>query len=254
MDATSNTTTGWVKLYHPCGSQVTLPVPVPEQLTVDERVAAALMMVTAYLNTGFLVSAPGLEDGEQKKEVAFVSRRAGKDETPIVAFYVDHPKVFKKSLHVYLNKAEDVEAFEAATGLKLLDIPLWEGERDIDRDHKSAARYILPIPRPISLIYEVSEKWNRWIAENGKAAGEIEPHKLLLVRYEAAQPATKPGTGPLTMPVIRKYADGTDANPAAFAIYDAYLAQRKAAPLSADGLKAWYSNPANKALVKPAAS
>ena len=246
MDTTSETT-GWVKLYHPCGSQVTLPVPVNTQLTADQIAALARIMVDAYLNSGFQVNAPGLEEGEQKKEVAFVSRRAGRDETPIVAFYIDHPKVFKKSLHVYLNKAEDVEAFEAATGLKLMDIPLWDGERDIDRDNKSAAKYILPLPRPISLIYEVSEKWTRWNAENGKAAGEVEPHKLLLVRYEAGAPAKAAAPD---APVVRKYADGTDANPAAFAIYDAYLLQRKAAPLSADGLKGWYAVPANKALVK----
>jgi hypothetical protein len=143
-----------------------------------------------------------------------------------------------------------VDAFETATGLRLMDIPLWDGERDIDRDNKNAAKYILPLPRPISLIYEISEKWSRWSAENGKAAGEVEPHKNILARYETVQSAPKPGTGPLTLPIVRKYADGADASPAAFTTYDAYVLQRKTAPLSAEGLRGWYANPVNKALVK----
>ena len=253
----TNDTTGWVKLFHPNGPQVTLPVPMLARLSAEQAVEM-LASVSAYLSAGFLVSAPGLEDGEQKQEVVSVSRREGKDAVPIVAFYLAHPKVLKKFLHAYLNNVEEIQAFEAATGIRLADIPLWEGERDIDKDNKNAARHIVPLARPISLVYEVGEKWKRWSAEGGKSTGEIEPHKLLLVRYDAGTRvpvAAKTTTASASVesngtPVIRKYADGSDANPAAYTIYDAYLNQRKAAPLSAEGLKAWYANPANKVLVK----
>lgn len=252
----TNDTTGWVKLFHPNGPQVTLPVPMLTRLSAEQAVDM-LASVSAYLSAGFLVSAPGLEDGEQKQEVVSVSRREGKDSVPIVAFYLAHPKVLKKFLHAYLNNPEDIQAFEAATGMRLADIPLWEGERDIDKDNKNAARYIIPLARPISLVYEVGEKWKRWSAEGGKSTGEIEPHKLLLVRYDAGTSVAKATPSAPAhaeteggAPIIRKYADGSDANPAAYTIYDAYLTQRKAAPLSAEGLKAWYANPANKVLVK----
>jgi hypothetical protein len=110
----------------------------------------------------------------------------------------------------------------------------------------------VPLSRPIKVIWEISPKWQRWSEEGGKATGSTEPHKLLLVRYDVGAPVVAKTTPAPTgdTPVVRKYADGSDANPAAFAIYDAFLTQRKAAPLSAEGLKAWYANPANKALVK----
>jgi len=50
---------------------------------------------------------------------------------------------------------------------------------------------------------------------------------------------------------VRQYADGVQiTDMTVSAIYDAYLSQRKEAPKSSDGLKAWYANTANKALVK----
>jgi len=254
---TNATMSGWVTLFHPCGAQVTLPLPVIEHLSADERAAAAMMMVTAYLGTGFLVSAPGLEDGETAEEISAVARREAKDETTIIDFYSSNLNLKKKFMHVYLNTEQDVAAFEEAAGLKVNAIPAYDGALAIARDDNKAGKYLVSLPRPIKLVWKLSPKWEEW-----KAAGVEgnEPHKRMLVRYDVltqthvvARAATSTTATPAqTDPalVIRKYADSTDANPAAYAIYDAYLGQRKVAPLSAEGLKAWYSNPANKALVK----
>ena len=246
---TNATMSGWVTLFHPCGAQVTLPLPVIEHLSADERAAAAMMMVTAYLGTGFLVSAPGLEDGETAEEICAVARREAKDETTIIDFYSSNLNLKKKFMHVYLNNEQDVAAFEEAAGLKVDAITAYDGALAIARDDNKAGKYLVSLPHPIKLVWKLSPKWEEW-----KAAGVEgnEPHKRMLVRYDAGTQAhvvTKSSQTDPTL-VIRRYADSTDANPAAYAIYDAYLGQRKIAPLSAEGLKAWYSNPANKALVR----
>ena len=246
---TNATMSGWVTLFHPCGAQVTLPLPVIEHLSADERAAAAMMMVTAYLGTGFLVSAPGLEDGETAEEISAVARREAKDETTIIDFYSSNLNLKKKFMHVYLNNEQDVAAFEEAAGLKVDAITAYDGALAIARDDNKAGKYLVSLPRPIKLVWKLSPKWEEW-----KAAGVEgnEPHKRMLVRYDAgsqAQVVTKSSQTDPTL-IIRRYADSTDANPAAYAIYDAYLGQRKIAPLSAEGLKAWYSNPANKDLVR----
>ena len=236
---------GWTRLYHPAGVQVTIPIPLDAPLGTDAALAA-LTSVSTLLDAGWLVDAPGLEEGEQKQEVVSVSRRESKDGTPVVAFYLAHPKTVKKFLHHYLNKTEDVQAFEAATGLKLESIPCWVGERDIDRDHREAGKYILPLARPIHLVWTVNPKWQQWSAEGGKSTGVIEPHKRILVRYDAPVSAPKPATGPLT----RQYADGTlvngDTNEQA--AYDAYLRYNASAkPASKETLKTWVAS--NRALV-----
>ncbi len=261
METIGNNITGWTRLYHPAGAQVTIPIPLDAPIGVDTA-QAILASVSNLLEAGWAVDAPGLEEGEQKQEVVSVSRRESKDGTPVVAFYLAHPKTVKKFLHAYLNKPEDVQAFEAATGLKLESIPCWMGERDIDRDHREAGKYIIPLPRPIQLVWTVNPKWQQWSAEGGKSTGAIEPHKRLLVRYDgsaapapaAPAPAAKPGTGPLSPAAskpaaVRKYGDGTPVKdePQVQAVFDLYVKQRGQAPMSAEGLKAWYSAQKNKA-------
>jgi hypothetical protein len=237
--------TGWTRLYHPAGVQVTIPIPLDAPLGANAA-QAALASISTLLEAGWAVDAPGLEEGEQKQEVVSVSRRESKDGTPILAFYLSHPKTVKKFLHHYLNKTEDVQAFEAATGLKLESIPLWMGDRDIDRDHREAGKYIIPFAHPIHIVWTVNPKWQQWSAEGGKATGAIEPHKRILVRYDAPAVAAKPATGPLA----RQYADGTlvngDANEQA--AYDAYLRHNSGAkPASKETLKTWVAS--NRALV-----
>jgi predicted nucleic acid-binding Zn finger protein len=258
MNSTDTTTTnpnGWTRLYHPSGAQVTLPITYG---------VAGLMFaqVDAYLTAGFQVDAPGLEEGEQKQEVVSVSRREASDGTPIVAFYLAHPKTVKKFLHAYLNRPEDIAAFESATGLKLDSIQVWTGERDIQKDHKDAGKYIVQLPRPINLVWEVNPKWQIWSAEGGKSTGAIEPHKRILSRYDSA--TAKPATGPLpqaetptqlapiapatpaptpaTSTPERKYEDNTlcKDDPAERTAFDAYLKAIGKPPKSLEALRTWY--------------
>jgi hypothetical protein len=243
-DNSTNPLTGWTRLYHASGAQVTLPI--------TYGVAGIMYaQVDAYITAGFQVNAPGLEEGEQKQEVVSVSRRESSDGTPIVAFYLAHPKTVKKFLHAYLNKPEDIAAFEAATGLKLDSIPNWPGERDIDKDNRQAGEYIVQLPRPIHLVWEVNPKWQTWSAEGGKSTGAIEPHKRILVRYDAT---TKPVTAPLntapelattaatTGEPVRTYLDNTlcKDDPAERVAFDAYLKAIGKPPTSLETLRIWY--------------
>jgi hypothetical protein len=103
MEQTLSPITGWTRLYHPAGVQVTIPIPLEKPIS-PETAQSALTSVSSLLDAGWLVDAPGLEEGEQKQEVVSVSRRESKDNTPIVAFYLAHPKTLKKFLHAYRAK------------------------------------------------------------------------------------------------------------------------------------------------------
>lgn len=245
-----NINNGWVKLFTPTGAQVTLAVPMDGSVLPFETAAAALKSIENLLEAGWLVEAPGLEEGEQKQEVVSVSRRESKDGVPIVAFYLAHPKTVKKFLHKYLDTEKDVRDFEAATGLRLDSIPCWPGERDIDKDHREASKYIVPLPRPVKIVWAINPKWKKWSEEGGKATGAIEPHKRILVRYDVAGvPAApaKPATNALkneavVSQTVRMYGDGSSVgnNPNEQAIYDAFVKERGQAPKSAEGLRGWY--------------
>ena len=237
-DNTPNPITGWTRLYHPAGAQVTVPILLDKPLSAANA-QVMLDSVSAMLDAGWQVNAPGLEEGEQKQEVVSVSRREAKDGTPIIAFYLAHPKTVKKFLHSYLNKQEDVLAFEVATGLKLNAIPIWPGERDVDKDNKDSGKYIVPLPQPLNIVWEVNPKWQAWSAEGGKATGAIEPHKRILVRYDVATPkAPAPATGGL----VRQYKDGSRVNgdSAEQVAFDAYLKAVGQSPENLESLRLWY--------------
>ena len=239
----SNTTqiNGWIKLYHPSGAQVSLPLPVLSRLTTQQALDV-LGSVSEYLNVGFLVNAPDLEDGELIEEVNAVARREAKDETPIIDFYSSNMKLLKKFMHVYLNTEQDVAAFEEASGLKLAALPVYDGALAIARDDNKARKYIVSLPRPLKLVWKLSPKWEEWKAAGGEGN---EPHKRMLVRYETGLPAVKgePVPSPVStaLAVTRSYLDGTQVNGDLNeqAAYDAFKKANGKDPASKAALKTW---------------
>lgn len=176
-----------VRMYHPSGVSVSIPID-PDTSFSNDSAVNIFESIGKLISVGFLVNAPGLEEGETIEEVSFVSRRQGSDDTPIVAFYVANPKLVKKFLHVYLNTPEDIAEFEKACDLKLSSIPLFEGNQFLDKDKPAAKKYIVPLKNPIKLVWKVSEQWNKWKAEGGEGK---EPHKRILVRYENGSVSSK---------------------------------------------------------------
>ena len=240
----SNTqVTGWTKLFHPTGAQVSLPVPL-EPLSA-EQARAMFNSVAALIDAGFTVTAPGLEEGELAEEVNAVSLRNAKDNTPIVDFYSANTKLLKKFMHLYLNNEQDVADFEAATGLHLAGLTVYDGSLAIARDDNKAGKYITPLPRPIKLVWKLSPKWEEWKATG--AEGQ-EPHKRLLVRYESGKPVVKPSTGAAAQ--VRRYLDGTSVNGDVNeqVAFDAYCKHNGSqAAQSKEDMRAWVK--ANPSLV-----
>ena len=248
MDSTTQVT-GWTKLFHPAGAQVSLPVPL-EPLSA-EQARAMFNSVAALIDAGFQVNAPGLEEGELAEEVSAVSLRNAKDETPIIDFYSANTKLLKKFMHLYLNNEQDVADFEAATGLHLAALTVYDGSLAIARDDNKAGKYIIPLARPIKLVWKLSPKWEEWKAAGGEGQ---EPHKRLLVRYESGKPAaTKPSTGALT---VRRYIDGSTVNgdvneQVAFDAY--YKHNNSQAAQSKEIMRAWVkANPGLVTFTAPA--
>ena len=244
----SNTTqvTGWIKLYHPSGAQVSLPVPLLARLTTQQAMDV-LGSVSEYINVGFLVNAPGLEDGELVEDVNAVARREAKDETPIIDFYSSNMKLLKKFMHVYLNAEQDVTAFEEATGIKVASLPAYDGALAIARDDNKARKYIVSLPRPIRLVWKLSPKWEEWKAAGGEGN---EPHKRMLVRYEAGLPAPAPSPVSTALTVTRSYLDGTHVNGDVNeqVAYDAFKKSSGKDPANQAALKTWTQT--NKHLVE----
>ena len=240
-------TTGWIKLYHPSGAQVSLPVPLLSRLTTEQAMDM-LGSVSEYINAGFLVNAPGLEDGELLEVVNAVACREAKDGTPIIDFYSSNTKLLKKFMHVYLNTEQDVAAFEEAAGVKVTSLPVYDGALAIARDDHKAGKYIVNLPRPLKLIWNLSPKWEEWKAAGGEGN---EPHKRMLVRYDTGAPAALS----TSFAAARLYLDGTSVNGDLNerAAYDAFKKACSKNPASKTALRTWAQ--ANKSLIEtPAAA
>jgi hypothetical protein len=169
--------TGWTKLWHPRGPQVTIPLVMP----ADEMLQA----VNSLLDQGWLVTAPGLEEGEEKEQVAYVLRSTYESEkgtTPVVLLYAANDTMKWSFLKVYLNRREDVQAFEHASGLVLANMPEYVGN---DKPQRGAAqktdRFIIAAPKPFGVVFKRNPK------HDDTEAGKKKPARLF-VRWEKSLP------------------------------------------------------------------
>jgi len=157
----NETVCGWAKVYHPSGLQVTIPLPLEAPLT-PASAKAMLDSVSTLLTTGFLVNAPGLEDGEKFEMISAVVRRAKANdddsETPVIDLYPDRANF--RILGIYLNTEQDIQAFEKATGVQLSDLPLYEGDNAIERGKGAKTdKYVIALKHPGKLVFKANPKW-----------------------------------------------------------------------------------------------
>jgi hypothetical protein len=153
----NNSTTGWVKLYHPSRAQITIPLVMGEVLT--EATAQAIMAsLNNLLMTGFTVDMPGVEEGENAEEIGWVLRKTQKNDrgsAPRIEAYPVNPGLVKKLLHFYLNTEEDVAAFEQACGIELAGLPVYVGKDSVERGaDPDTDQYIVRLPRPVRLVWK----------------------------------------------------------------------------------------------------
>ncbi len=182
MPAEESCNCGWVKLYHPRGPLVTLPV-----LTAKADYQAMFLNVSAALDAGFLENAPGLETGESRIDVVAVVRMTkenrDRSESPMIALY-EHGNAFK-TVTVYLDTEEQIGAFLFASGLKsLTEIPLLDGTTAPERGKsKSADAKVLVLSRPMPTIVAPNPRFDKDKAAKATQADPYTVPKTIFVRW-----------------------------------------------------------------------
>jgi len=160
MDTGGNSECGWTKAYHPSGLLVRLPL-----TGQPTDYVGMLANVTAALAAGFLAVAPGAGEGEHKDEVGYVVKREKENQdhtvTPVIDLYVADDAMKFATLSVYLNTAEQVAAFEFASGVKVSALPLYIGDNKIERGGKAATdKLIIKSPRPFGVFWRDNPKYD----------------------------------------------------------------------------------------------
>ncbi len=186
-DEMHNPLCGWTKLFHPRGPQVTLPLP-PDP-------AAALAAVGAALDAGWLVTAPGLEEGEEREVIGWVlkSIHSNEDrETPFVLLYSANEALTWSILKVYLNTPQDQAAFEHASRMKLAEMPEYVGQDKPQRgtNHRTDT-YIVPAPRPFGVVFKKNPKHDQ------TEAGKMKPARLFVRWADPPTPQDRHDAHPL---------------------------------------------------------
>lgn len=142
-----------------------------------------------FLSAGFTAAPPlaeGLLPGEERGEVTHVVRRSQQNDdgtiTPIIDMYVGR-LAFRWSF-VYLDSAQEIAEFEAAAGLHLAQMPVYNGDIALERGKKPAIEqtYVIPVPKPFKVIR------NKDMNENKR-----------LVRYDGS-PSVQPSAIPPEKP------------------------------------------------------
>lgn len=137
---------------------------------------------------GFLATAPGVEPGEVTEPILYVCRydhtdtKTGK-QIPHIAFYSESEWLTKRWLHVYLDKPEDVEAFETATGLTVATMPVWMGETHPERNNPKAQKFVVRLAKAIRIARdtytnkegETRHKLKRYVDTIGKPQATATP-------------------------------------------------------------------------------
>jgi hypothetical protein len=161
---------GWVKLYHPCGALVTLPVVGQfREKAKGWDYAAAFSAVSDAIGCGFTVDAPGLEAGEARAEVGAVCRSEktnnDRSTSQVIDLYTASAAEEYKFLRLYMDTDTQIAAFEKAARMTLDSLPLYEGEAAPTRGHKKVQKV-----RPFGVIYKTNPKYDEAAAKAAEAA------------------------------------------------------------------------------------
>ncbi len=194
MNDIESARTGYTKLYHPRGPLVSLPV-------VGDTPLAMFAYVTAMLDAGFVVAAPGLESGEEREMVSGVLRSCYEHDgevTDTILLYAANEAMEWSFLKIYLNSEADVQAFESACGVTLDSLPIYEGKDKPKRDGTTVAKkYIAKLARPVPVVFMANPKWSEEEANAAKAKNALYTKpKRVFVRWADAPTAAPTATEP----------------------------------------------------------
>jgi hypothetical protein len=204
--------TGRVRLFHPRGPAVELPVPCTGW---DYRTAFAA--VASALDAGFLAQAPGLEEGEEREQVGWVVKtlfeRNGKV-TPCLLLYSASEALRMSILRVYLDTAEQIGAVERASGLRVADLPEYEGADKPERGKaQKTDRFFVKAPRPFGVVYKLNRKYDEQAKAAAAARGEVyKVPRRLFVRWADAGSPTPQAQPTGQAPARRNQGEGGGIN------------------------------------------
>jgi hypothetical protein len=176
---------GFVKLYHSSGVQVSLPVPMFQTITPD--IARSMFSsVDAYIQTGWLPDVNGLEQGETLEKVSHLCRREKRNDDGTTSQLVDvYTGGNFRTVCVYHDDQDDLETFKAAFGYPVTDIPLYDGDVPIERGkNPDKDKKYIRIVSGISVVWKPNPKYE---GDNDK-----KHPKRIFVRWDRKS-ASRPG-------------------------------------------------------------
>jgi hypothetical protein len=172
------------------------------KVTLEGNVAnfhAAQRFAQDALRAGFTPTAPDI--GKRKNEIiTTVIRREHIDEkgkvTPVVDLYPswgvrDYGQF--RFVGMYLNSEEDIRQFESRSGVKLADLPLYNGQNPWKRNQQRPASYEIKC-KPFVAVKEY---------EGEKEIGGKMQQVWKFVRYGEMPTAAAPDPAPVAPPVQR---------------------------------------------------
>jgi hypothetical protein len=179
-----------MKLYTPSGVPLNFVISIRDGKLTETLpdVAAIDAMIAA---SGYLVTLPGLEPGEELETITHVILRIQHNksdgtQTPCLGLFFENPKLVycKKA---YLNTPEDIATFERLSGLKLAQLPKFPGQFP-KRDDLSAAEFIIAAKTP----FQVRMTQGTYTDE---ATGEVKSTPKFAGFHDvSSKPATPPTT------------------------------------------------------------
>lgn len=150
----------WIRAYTPAGRQVGISVAFEAG-----KITPASELDAMVEEAGYLIAPEGVEAGEWIETMGSVMRRTkyndDRTETPIIAFYSDNPRLSFKRDSMYFNTLEEIAEFEALAGMKITDIPNYEGTDWLERqpNNPQSKKYIKQLPKPIKCALAIGT-WN----------------------------------------------------------------------------------------------
>lgn len=166
-----------VKLFHPNGAEVFLPIP--------EDFTAATHKINHYTQSGWAIRQP---ERMLEQIIGYVAKRSRIDErtgyeVPILDLYATHEKMTKRFIVRYINTEQQAKEFEAITGLKIEDIPLFDGAQPVEKGTRQAEKYIVALPFPVKISYKDNPKYNKLKPDAEKTKEEKKIPARLFVNW-----------------------------------------------------------------------
>lgn len=179
--------TGWVKMYHSSGAQVTIPISL--STAIDSNTAYRITSsLESLLAAGLTVNMPGLENGENIEEIGWALRKKQKNdrgESIRMELYPASPRLVKKCLIIYLDTPEQLKDFETATGLQVRSMPIYVGKDSPERGQDEATdQFIIKTPKVARAVWAENPAFDPTETDINK-----KKQKRLLVRWDGITPA-----------------------------------------------------------------